>query len=384
MPKVHPEQTRKQSCVFILLRGTRKNKQCGNPIKKGTTAMLCSRHFKRLQPTVETEKVEIPQALLPKKTTNQTSLEIASFHKSPETTIGAQLQPVPITHTIKPYYLRTLKEKEKCQVLSIVDNIRSNTPAGQTLKMAFSKKNPDEEIVDAIAEGGSNRDHYDFKIEVLNRVTGETTIKNVEHKGNRKDKLDFYRSCVQFFNGPANQFEIGEKYAHGYYEMFVKSGVISTKYGICAEILSYNEWKKGAFSSTPPNNAYTKELYEKTVHKTSKTPNGTKTEKREYTKIFNDLLTVEDKDTIMRQAIERANSVMLEKHYWLNIKGDINGKFDAEWNTGLIQFGKPVSFEILKSVDCKYRIICEDKNHLDVVIRWGRYDGICNLRIDLK
>lgn len=281
----------------------------------------------------------------------------------------------------------TLKKKEKEQVVSIVGHLRSNTPVGQILKMAFSKKNPDEEIVDAITEGGSNRDHYDFKIEVRNKLTGENTIKTVEHKGNLKDNLDFYRSCVQFFNGPATQFEVGEKYARGYYEMFVKSGVISAKYGICGEIPSYNEWKEVALSFTPKfthKNAYTKELYEKTVHKTSKTPNGTKVEKREYTKIFNDLLTTEDKDTIMRQAIERANLVMREKYYWLNIKGDINGKFNAEWNTGLIQFLKPVSLDILKSVDCKYRIKCEDGNHVDLVIRWGRYDGICNLRIDLK
>lgn len=269
--RVHPEQE-KRVCIFVLTRGKNINNPCGRPCKKGM--VVCSSHYKKyVPPVVEPGCVEIPQALLPKKRINQevrtvSSLPLSSeIHDSDKERKGLALtdedfavmkqlqatqekiiaiqsrthgklgKTTALKTQTTPSVRTPLKEKEKEQVVSIVGHIRANTPVGQTLKTAFSKKNPDEEIVDAISEGGSNRDHYDFKIEVLNRVTGETTIKTVEHKGNLKDNnLDFYRSCVQFFNGPANQFDVGEKYARGYYEMFVKSGVISDKYGITARI----------------------------------------------------------------------------------------------------------------------------------------------------
>jgi hypothetical protein len=82
-----------------------------------------------------------------------------------------------------------------------------------------------------------------------------------------------------------------------------------------------------------------------------------------------------------------ANKVLSEKHYWIQIHGDLNDKFYVKWSPQFM-LEKIDNFEILESLDCRYKFTSKFKNtncfNIEAHLRWGFNQGITNLRMDLK
>ena len=229
--------------------------------------------------------------------------------------------------------------------------------------------------------GGTRSHHYDFEI----HIRGEGW-KKVEHKGSDKIK-DFgekpWSSGVQFYNGTASKFSIGKKYARGFYDRYIGSNVVSKKYNIETPVPEYSIWETAACSQSKCTNIpFIDELRKKTVK--ARTPRtGLYEEKIEFTRIFNESLTAEDFESLKEEVNNTIGKTMLDKDYWLQIHGDLDGDFKVKW-TKNDKINPITDIRIKKSIDCIYLLTIPDKPCLQATLRWGYNQGISNLRIDLK
>lgn len=284
-------------------------------------------------------------------------------------------------NTSKPKTKSALKKTEEKNLIDIVNAIKNDTDAGRILNdyfyKAFGKRITDVRLV-----GGRRRDHYDFDI----FVEGEGW-NHVEHKGGSeyiiiKDGCP-WKTGVQFFNGTASLFSLGKKYSEKFYKLYIGSGVVSERYGINAPIPSYNEWTKDIFAQGKGKNKFILELREKLVTGKPAKEQGLYKERDEFTDIFNATITDDDRKEFMKEVLRLANSVLDQKDYWLQVHGDVNGKFYAKWS-GKFIIEDIEDVVVVDSVDCTYKCICKNNITIEAKLRWGYNKGISNLRIDLK
>ncbi|NBQ47127.1 MAG: hypothetical protein EBU33_01530 [Sphingobacteriia bacterium] len=283
--------------------------------------------------------------------------------------------------TLKPKTKSVLKQTEEKNITGIVNAIKNDTDAGRRLKDDFDKTFG-KRITDIKLVGGRRRDHYDFDIS----VEGEGW-KHVEHKGSSeytviKDGCP-WKTGVQFFNGTGDLFSLGKKYAEKFYKLYIGSGAVSERYAINAPIPSYNEWTKDIFGQGKGKNKFILELREKLVTSKPAKEQGLYKERDEFTSIFNDAVSNDDKKELMKDVLRLANSVLDHKDYWLQLHGDVNGKFYAKWSGKFIIEGVE-DVAIVDSTDCTYKCRCKNNITIEAKLRWGYNKGISNLRIDLK
>ena len=281
------------------------------------------------------------------------------------------------------------KQNEEKDIIDIVTEINNNTENEIKIKIknSFAEKFGFE-IQDARIENpegkksGGRNTHYDFEIYVNNEW------KHVEHKGSQQYKpidinLPPWKSGVQFFNGSANKFTIGYKYANMWHKHYIESNYISQKYGIESQIPSCEEWiKQDAMIQGDPKTAFGIELKEK-FRKTN--PNGSLLEERnEFVQhVFE--ASVEELTVFKQEVLQIANSVLKEKDYWLQIHGNLSQNFHCEWNKGfVINEILHVYIEKNGSKDVNFVFECDDGFKFGGILRWGKGAGFSNLRIDLK
>jgi hypothetical protein len=228
------------------------------------------------------------------------------------------------------------KKNEEKDIIDIVTAINNNTE--NEIKNSFAEKFGFEiqgariENPKGKKSGGRNT-HYDFEICVNNEW------KHVEHKGSQQYKpidinLPPWKSGVQFFNGSANKFTIGYKYANMWHKHYIESNHISQKYGIESQIPSCEEWiKQDAMIQGNPKTVFGIELKKK-FRKTN--PNGSLLKERN--EFVQDVFeaSVEELTVFKQEVLQIANSVLKEKDYWLQIHGNLSQNFHCEWNKGFV------------------------------------------------
>lgn len=218
----------------------------------------------------------------------------------------------------------------------------------------------------------------DFKINI-----SEEGWRNVEHKGGNVFKdIDPTQppwfQGVQFYNGPGNQYSLGLRYANDWYERFIASGYISKKYNIKQSMPEREDWlKKDAFKQGDPGTPFGKEL--RCVFRPGKS--GCFDERDIMKKEFR--INETDLDTVKAEVLGLAQKVLSEKHYWLQIQGDLNGDFNFAWHKK-IQVTKITDVSIDSEKSDVVILFKTDTLPITAMLRWGKGQGLSNIRIDLR
>lgn len=263
----------------------------------------------------------------------------------------------------------------------INEAIQKNTPAGKKIKDTF-KETFGKELQDArkILSAGHNTTHYDMEI----LVNG--TWYTVEHKGSRSYKpidpsLPPWTQGVQFYNVNAKDYKLGNRYARDWYDRFIFSGLLSRKYDVKSQIPSFDDWcKHDGFRCGDPKTPFGAELRSK-FRGDGKT-GGCFDERDEMTKNFS--MTEEELMTMKDEILALAKKALSQKNYWLQIQGDIQGEFYCAWKPEL----KMTEITSLKYVNNFTDPIINVESDLgfpmEARLRWGKGQGLSNLRIDLR
>ena len=264
---------------------------------------------------------------------------------------------------------------------SILNAIRTNTEAGKKLKDSFQARFG-KEIQDCrrIAQAGKNSCHYDFEI-----LVGDTWY-TVEHKGSKDykpidPKRPPWENGVQFYNGIFDRYTLGKRYAKEWYDRYIASGYLTKKYNITAAIPSFEEWMtKDAKACGNPKTQFGLELRSRFRGDGKK--GGCFDERDEMKQNFQ--INDEELEVIKGEVLALAQNVLSQKNYWLQIQGEIEKDFYCAWhpeckltNISKVEIDNSKSDLVMKfSSDIGFTI--------NAMIRWGKGQGLSNLRCDLR
>jgi hypothetical protein len=271
---------------------------------------------------------------------------------------------------------------EALDIAKIVSGLASQSPIGIKINEAF-KNMTGVNIESARKRPGSSRGtHYDLEI----KVNG--VWKKVEHKGSQKYKVPKlneppWKRGVQFYNGGCEKFKFPFKYLRLWYDMYYASGVLKRQFGIESETPTFEEWYiKDCKAQSDPRTPFGKELKEKV--RSERGPLGSLLQER--SKVIAALdITDEDKDTLKREVLAIANSVLDEKDYWLSIYGNLDDEFHVVWHPKFkIDNILDVNVNTETDRDLKFQFICSNDFKFNGIMRWGKGAGFSCFRIDLK
>jgi hypothetical protein len=290
----------------------------------------------------------------------------------------------PMEKTVEPAQKRTkakARVNESNDIKFINDAIHNNTVAGQKLKEAFKVKFG-KEIQDSrqIEKAGQNSKHYDFEILV------DGSWYTVEHKGSKDSKpIDPskppWEQGVQFYNGIVDRYTLGKRYAKEWYDRFLASGHLTKKYNIAAPIPSFEEWmSKDAMACGDPKTAFGLELRSR-FRGDGKT--GGCFEERDLMK-SEFRIDESDLEVIKGEVLHLAQSVLSQKSYWLQIQGDLEKGFYCAWHPELKLTHISKVEKISDKSDLLLKFECDMGFHIHAMLRWGKGQGLSNLRIDLR
>ncbi len=274
------------------------------------------------------------------------------------------------------------KANESKDLKLIIESIQTNTSAGQKLKkIFFDRFGKNIQEVRQSKGSGNNNCHIDFEILVDGVWYG------VEHKGSTKcapidPKLPPWSQGVQFYNGIAKSYTLGNKYAQAWYTRYIASGHIGSKYNVKSQIPTFEEWyEKDVCVIGDPKTAFGSELRSKFRNEETD-EGGCYDERAEMTRIFE--VSEEDCETIKKEALAIAQLVLSQKNYWLQIQGDLNGEFHCAWfpELKLSQITKVT--KDTKCSDVQFHFETDMGFNFRARLRWGKGQGFSNLRIDLR
>ena len=273
----------------------------------------------------------------------------------------------------------TAKQNEDADVKRIVADIHNKTPQGIRLIEKF-KERFNKDLLDATqpTKAGGRTTHYDFMI----NVAGEGWCQ-VEHKGGRVFKpIDPdqppWAQGVQFYNGTGNQYALGRRYAEEWYTRYVASGHLSQKYNLAAPIPDLQTWlAKDAFKQGNPATPWGVELR----NRFRPGKGGCFDERDEMKTVFK--VNPADLETIQTEVLALAQQVLAEKHYWLQIQGDLGGEFNCAWN-GSVQVSKITGLKVDTTKSDVVILFETDTLPITAMLRWGKGQGLSNIRIDLR
>jgi hypothetical protein len=263
---------------------------------------------------------------------------------------------------------------------TIIYSINNPTPLGLKIMTAFRERHG-KEITSARARPGTNRGtHYDFEI-----LVGGRWMK-VEHKGSIintpiPETNTVCKSGVQFHNGGCNLYTLPEKYAKIWYDMYISSGTLKQEFTLAAALPSFTDWyEKDCKTQGNPKTPFGIELKKKV-----RELGGPRTSLLEKRRAVNTAfeMTHEDQHLLKEQVLARANSVLAEKDYWLEIRGLLSSDCHIRWwpKYTITNIHEVI---VKKHNDIKIEFHCEDNFIFHAYLRWGKGAGFSNLRFDLR
>ena len=72
-----------------------------------------------------------------------------------------------------------------------------------------------------------------------------------------------------------------------------------------------------------------------------------------------------------------------EKHYWLQIQGDLSGEFNFAWAPA-VQVSKITGLKVDTTKSDVVILFETDALPITAMLRWGKGQGLSNIRIDLR
>ena len=278
------------------------------------------------------------------------------------------------------YEPRSKSERETINLEKIHFHIKNNTPSGKKIKEEFGKIFPDINVFDeTVVTGGTRSTHHDFGLKWLS----EEVKKVVEFKGSEKKKpIDAtkppWENAVQFYNGTGNKFTVGRIYAKKFYDTTLDEIIMHLD--IKTPKPSYEEWEKDAFLQGMPKTPFVCELRKKGY--------GGKylsDVRKKFNKAF--VLEPAELDILKSEVLKKANEVLEEKDYWLQINGNIDEPdgFEIRWS-GKIGMREIVEIKQIGKSGCdiNFEFTCDGENKFFGKLRWGYGQCITNIRLDLK
>lgn len=283
--------------------------------------------------------------------------------------------------------LRKAGSNEKKDISKIIEGINAGNALGDRIIKAFAIKFPGYTLVRARERTGSDRTtHYDFEV-CVRSTTGEEW-KRVEHKGSQiKTPINPadtpWQSSVQFHNGGSEKYSHTKRYARVWYDMYIKSGVLTREFGLTAPIPEFETWfAKDCKAQTEPKSPYGKEL--KNNVKAARGGKSLLGEREDVNKAIT--FSEEEKETLKREVLKYAQEVFRDKEYWLTLHGSLDGEFHVAWYPQLTLASiKSVTIDT-SSLDVWAHFTCSDDYPYGLAahLRWGYGAGFSNLRCDLK
>ena len=233
--------------------------------------------------------------------------------------VANEVGPNPNANEVGSYEPHSKSEKEAKNLEKIHFHIKNETPSGKKIKEEFGKTFPAIKVFDeTVISGGNRTTHHDFGLKWL----AEEGRKVVEFKGSEKKRaIDCakppWENAVQFYNGTGNKFTVGNSYAKKFYHTALDEIIAHLELKTPKPI--YDEWEKDAFSQGKPKTPFVCELREK----------GYKGKylsdmRKKFNKEF--VLTPEELEILKGEVLKKANEVLEEKDYWLQINGNIDGE----------------------------------------------------------
>jgi hypothetical protein len=276
------------------------------------------------------------------------------------------------------------KKNEEADVKTIVDALNNpHSVQGAALHSAFKTECGLDITAARQPQGaGSRKKHYDFEIQV------DGVWYKVEHKGsisykNINSTLPPWSGGVQFYNGTGKSYTLGHLYARQWYDRYIASGVLSRKYGITSTAPDYETWlTKDAMRQGDPTTPFGLELRSKfRGEDASDKKDSCFAERDEMVKDF--VASDTDIETLKSEVLVTAQAVLKEKDYWLQINGDINDKFHCKWSKTLT-LTTITDVKRIPSSDVQLEFSTDMGFPIIARLRWGKGQGLSNIRIDLK
>jgi hypothetical protein len=272
-------------------------------------------------------------------------------------------------------------EQEKRDIDAIVAAIHGRTARGLQLIDAFRTATGGQEILDARARTGGNRNtHYDFEI-----LVGDMWRK-VEHKGSAAcvpvNPADTpWAAGVQFHNGGCEKYAIARAYTRVWYDLYVGSGRLAAEWGLTSAIPSYEEWyMKDAKVQGDPKTAFGLEL--KAAVRAVRGERGSLLELREEVNAaFNP--TPEELRAFGEEALVELRAALEQKEFWLTVHGDPASSFHCHW-WPQFTLAAVESVTLRKEKDLFFDIVCADGMRFSCLLRWGKGAGFSNVRMDAR
>ncbi len=96
-------------------------------------------------------------------------------------------------------------------------------------------------------------------------------------------------------------------------------------------------------------------------------------------------LTPDELETTKKEVLDLTQKVLAEKDYWLQIHGSLQeNQFHCAWSAALTVC-EITSVEILSTYsDVMLQFTTDTALPLKAILRWGKGQGLSNLRMDLK
>jgi hypothetical protein len=276
------------------------------------------------------------------------------------------------------------KKNEEADVKTIVEAINNpHSIQGEALRAAFKTECGLDITAARQPQGaGSRKKHYDFEVQV------DGVWYKVEHKGSLAYKsidstLPPWSGGVQFYNGTGKSYTLGHLYARQWYDRYIASGILARKYGIASTAPDYETWfAKDAMRQGDPTTPFGLELRSKFRGEDAPDKkDGCFAERDEMVKDF--VVSEADIETLKAEVLTTAQAVLKEKDYWLQINGDINGKFYCKWSKTLT-ITTITDVKRMPSSDVQLEFSTDMGFPIIARLRWGKGQGLSNIRIDLK
>jgi hypothetical protein len=288
-------------------------------------------------------------------------------------------------------------EIESINITKIHEHLKNNTPCGKKIKEAFIKNFPEKPLFTSSIISGANRStHHDFKLLWIennsiennsienNSIENNSIEKTVEYKGSKnKTKIDITKSPwikgVQFYNGTANKFSVGNIYSEKFYNTMIPD--IISHFNMLSDKPTYEEWSKDIFKQSKPTTNFQCELREKGYK--GKYLDGCR---RKFNKEF--ILNEDQLKQLQEEVFKKANDVLEKKDYWLQIYGKMEepDDFEVHWTGKIKMLPIKETKQIISKSGCdiNFEFICENDIKFKAKLRWGYGQCIANLRLDFK
>tara|TARA_Y100000389_G_scaffold6363_1_gene6129 strand:+ start:336 stop:1367 length:1032 start_codon:yes stop_codon:yes gene_type:complete len=279
----------------------------------------------------------------------------------------------------------TAKKDEDIRVFEICAEINNNTEIGRLLKQEYYIQRGIEIL--RVEKRGGNNIHYDILI-----FHPDGTTARCEEKGTKKycEKIDEttkpYENSVEFYNGPAANFSIPNKYLKLWYDIITNNPDFNKKYNL-PEPPSFEDWLIGGpYCMVDPKSDYSKTL--KINYRSlypGKSMNSWGHNNIDYregpNKEFD--ITDEEKSILIEEVQNIYNDIMNQKDVWLQTTGKIDGQFSFKW-FDKIEPQKIVNVELVKKKDIEFIFELEDNTSFTGIMRWGKGCGFSCFRMDFK